>query len=419
MKLLYFCRMKSRCRYNRLIALVLMLLLCGALQGVRAQEFTVDSDHIPVKITPDSGITMRYDMTPLYHAVKYHGYYFLKLHVHCLGENPTKYWDESILVALSEKDKTSRKVAMPDEFNGSMSHTADLFVRNDTLWLKSSLSYRKSENHSGYYFDESNWTWKYEQEVSDLAFEDDRYWVFGRQYVRFIEKQTTWEANTSNGWLQMEPINIQYDRFGMPTRILHSDGQYYFVHRCQVRTRQDDLSPGGRIRRNTMINDPILSDVYKNTYLDGHYIEDYIDKDSILYDVTKRKSTYRYSNYYVDGYGHGDTVFDGAFCVDNLIYLVVSVPHKTFIARLDNSRLTPVVDFGRHFEIAPSALQISTLNRQNMEPDKCLLIFNAKYGSSECGLIDIDGTTVKVVHFDFPSQNLGTYPPVHSISTPN
>lgn len=66
-----------------------------------------------------------------------------------------------------------------------------------------------------------------------------------------------------------------------------------------------------------MISDPILSDVYKNTYHDGHYIEDYIDKDSILYDVTKRKSTYRYSNYYVDGYGHGDTVFDGAFCVDN------------------------------------------------------------------------------------------------------
>lgn len=31
-----------------------------------------------------------------------------------------------------------------------------------------------------------------------------------------------------------------------------------------------------------MISDLILSDVYKNTYHDGHYIEDYIDKDSIL-----------------------------------------------------------------------------------------------------------------------------------------
>lgn len=400
------------------MTLALLLLLCGVAQGVRAQQFTVDWEHIPVQITPDSGITMRYDMTPLSHAVKYHGYYFLKWNVHYLEENPTKWWDESILVAVSEEDKTSRGVDLPDEFNGSMSHTADLFVRNDTLWLKSSLSYRKSENHSGYYFDEANWAWKYEQEVSDLAFEDDRYRVFGQQYVRFIEKQTTWETNTANGWLQMEPVNRQYDRFGMPTRILHSDGQYYFVHRCQVRTRQDDLSPGGRIRRNTMINDPILMDAI-NYYYDGYYTEDYIDKDSILYDVTNGKSTYRYSNYYVDGYRHGDTVFDGAFSVDNRIYLVVSAPLKTFIARLDNSRLTPVVDLGQHFEIEPSALQISTLNQQNMKPECCLLIFNAKSGSLEGGLIDIEGTTVKVIHFDFPPQNLGSYPPKHFRSTPN
>lgn len=409
--------MKNRCRYNYLIVLTLLVLLSGVLQGVRAQQFSVDWEHIPVIIAPDSGITMRYDMTPLSHAVKYHGYYFLKLNVHYLKENPTKWWDESILVTVSEKDNTSRGVDLPDEFNGSMSHTADLFVRNDTLWLKSSLSYRKSENHSGYYLDESNWTWKYEPEVSDLAFEDDRYWVFGQQHVRFIEKQTTLEANTANGWLQLEPVNRQYDRFGMPTRILHTDGQYYFVHRCQVRSRHDDLPPGGRIRRNTMINDPILMDAI-NYYYDGYYTEDYIDKDSILYDVTKRKSIYRYSTYYVDGYGHGDTVFDGAFCVDNRIYLVVSVPHKTFIARLENNRMTTVVDFGRHFEIEPSALQISTLNQQNMKPDCCLLIFNAKYGSLEGGLVDIEGTTVKVIHFDFPPQNLGSYPPAHFRSTP-
>ena len=415
---MYFCRMKNRCRYNRFRTLALLLLLCGVAQGVRAQQFTVDWEHIPVQITPDSGITMRYDMTPLSHAVEYHGYYFLKLNVHYLEENPTKWWDESILVAVSEKDKTSRGVDLPDEFNGSVSHTADLFVRNDTLWLKSSLSYRKSENHSGYYLDESNWTWKYEPEVSDLAFEDDRYWVLGQQHVRFMEKQTTCEANTANGWLQLEPVNRQYDRFGIPTRVLHTNGQYCFVHRCQVRSRRDDMPPGGRIRRNTMINDPILLDGFEYNYRSGCYTDDYIDKDSILYDVTKRKLTYRYSNYYVDGYGHGDTVFDGAFCVDNRIYLVVSVPQKTFIARLENNRLTSVVDFGRHFEIEPSALQISTLNQQNMKPDCCLLIFNAKYGSLECGLIDIEDTTVKVIHFDFPSQYLGSYPPVHFRSTP-
>lgn len=401
------------------MTLALLLLLCGVAQGVRAQQFTVDWEHIPVQITPDSGITMRYDMTPLSHAVKYHGYYFLKWNVHYIGENPTKWWDESILVAVSEKDKTSRGVDLPDEFNGSMSHTADLFVRNDTLWLKSSVSYRKSENHSGYYLDESNWTWKYEPEVSDLAFEDDRYWVFGQQHVRFMEKQTTWEANTANGWLQMEPVNRQYDRFGMPTRILHTNDHYYFVHRCQVRSRRDDMPPGGRIRRNTMINDPILLDGFEYNYRRGCYTDDYIDNDSILYDVTKRKLTYRYSNYYVDGYGHGDTVFDGAFCLDNRIYLVVSVPHKTFIARLENNRLTIVLDFGRHFDIEPSTLQISTLNQQNMKPDCCLLLFNDKYGSHVCGLIDIEGTTIKVIYFDFPLQNLGSYSPVHFRSTPN
>lgn len=77
------------------------------------------------------------------------------------------------------------------------------------------------------------------------------------------------------------------------------------------------------------------------------------------------------------------------------------------------------MDFGQHFEIEPSTLQISTLNQQNMKPDCSLLIYNAKYGSKRCGLIDIEGNTVKVIHFDFPSQNLGSYPPVHFRSTPN
>lgn len=102
--------MKNRCGYNRFMALGLLLLLCGVMQWVRAQEFTVNWEHVPVQIAPDSGISMRYGMTPLSHAVKYHGYYFLKLNMHYQKENPTKWWDESILVAVSEKDKTSRDI---------------------------------------------------------------------------------------------------------------------------------------------------------------------------------------------------------------------------------------------------------------------------------------------------------------------
>ena len=130
--------------------------------------------------------------------------------VHCHRESPSQWWDGAVLVAVSEADGSSRKVELPDTFGGTMSYTADLFVRNDTLWLRFSVPYRDYETPCGCFFDETHWTWHYVREVSELAFEDDRYWAAGRYHIRFTEKKTTWETNTSNGWLQMEPGNRQF-----------------------------------------------------------------------------------------------------------------------------------------------------------------------------------------------------------------
>ena len=102
--------MKIRDGYNRLIMLTLAVVLCGFVLEVRAQQFTVERKHVPILIVPDSGVSMVYDdMWPLKHSVKYHGYYFLKLEVHCHRENPSQWWDGAVLVAVSETDGSSRK----------------------------------------------------------------------------------------------------------------------------------------------------------------------------------------------------------------------------------------------------------------------------------------------------------------------
>lgn len=411
--------MKNRNRYSRLIVLVLAVLLCGFVLNGHAQQFNIERKHIPIQIESDSGVTMVYKMSPLSHSVKYHGYYFLKLFVNYHKENPSQWWDGAILVAVSEKYGTSHKVKLPDKFNGSMSYTADLFVRNDTLWLKSSVSYREFETPCGYFFDETQWTWHYVQEVSELAFEDNRYWAAGQQQIRFTEKQITWETNTANGWSQMEPVNKQYDRKGRPIRILNTDGYYYFVHRCQIRKCREDFSLGGRRRRNTMLRDPMCAEIPNFRFPDGYYIDNYPNNDTIVYDVTSGTSSYDYSSYYMDGYEYGDTLFEGAFCVDNRIYLIVSTPKHTFIARLDNNILTPLSDFGHRYYCNESILKISTLNQLNMRPDCCLLEFNAKSSPEGSGIIDIEGSLVKILYFDFPPQHLGSYPSEHFISTPN
>ena len=121
----------------------------------------------------------------------------------------------------------------------------------------------------------------------------------------------------------------------------------------------------------------------------------------------------------MDGYEHGDTILEGAFCVDTRIYLIVSIPTNTFIARLDNNSLTSVASFGCHYHFNDPIRKISTLNQLNMRPDCCLLDFNAQTGPEGSGIIDIEGLKVKIIYFDFPSQNIGSYPSKSFISTPN
>ena len=63
-------------------------------------------------------------------------------------------------------------------------------------------------------------------------------------------------------------------------------------------------------------------------------------------------------------------------------------------------------------------LKVSTLNQLNMKSDCCLLDFNAKTGPEGSGIIDIEGLKVKIIYFDFPSQNIGSYPSKSFRSTP-
>lgn len=390
--------------------LVFVVILCGMVSKAHAQQFTISIDTIAVVLPPpEEGVFYHYrDIIPLSNVVKHHGYYFLKLNVRCEDRNkPSEYgdgikwWDGSFLVAVAEDGSFARKIELPSEFEETRSSDFNMFVRDNVLWIKSldkyDYSYWPLDIHPGYSLDETTWTWHYEKEVSDVAYEDDRYWVKGAYGGLFVEKQVTFEANTSNGVLQMEPVNKQYDRIGEPIRILKTGGNYYFVHYGQIRVLDENSQPGKRVRRTNLALNPV--------YTDLHYFraqqdvtEDYDDETKVLYNM--RTNT----RYYFDDWGQLDTTFVGAFCVNEKIYTLVSNYQNMFIAQVDGNKLIPVVDFEqpmcRDRRVRPG----SYINQLSMSPNRCLLKFVSR-NQKDCGVLDIEDTTVKIHYFHLANND--------------
>ena len=297
-------------------------------------------------------------------------------------------------------------------------------VSTDTIMV-----YFNSENGVTSYT--TTWLSEHSVQYQGYFYEDDRYQVkFVLDGLHFIEKQLTWEAKTSNGSLQMEPVYRQYKRCGKPIRILKNDGKYYFIHRCQIRELREDLHPGGRVYSTTLFSDPMVRDMFELfSWSDkGYFTETYLDEARIVIDMTtditygrpngyvkhvtpithyskngvrldtiinnEKSSCYKYCC--IDGDRHGDMIFEGAFCVNGEIYTVVNPPQNTYIARLDGDSLTMVVDLGQHFLFDNPLKNFYLISRQNMSANCCLLEFNSKYGT---GVIDIEDTTVRIRYF--------------------
>jgi len=393
-----FAMMKNRI----FIALALVMILCGMVPNLRAQQFTVSTDTINVYFNSDKDTHFQNKFWRLERAVKYHGYYFLKFGDYCYYDFD---WDNAIVVAVPEMDGPVKNMALPEDFNRTFTITYDMFVRDNLLYVKSLDKYNSDlwpDIQPGYFLNETNWTWQRVQNVSDIAYEDDRYQVKVGCGLLFVEKQLTWEANTSNGSLQMEPVYKQYKRYGEPIRILKNDGKYYFIHRCQIRELGEAQHPGGRVYRTAIFRDPAVRELFDGCRFcgenDGYFAEDYIDEAQIVNDVTSYRASSSHNYYYIDGIRHGDTIFEGAFCVDDHVYVVVNTPQTTYIARLDGDSLTMVTDLGQHFECIDPLQKSRPINRLSMSPNCCLLEFNSKDGRSS-GVIDIEDTTVRIRYF--------------------
>ena len=299
-------------------------------------------------------------------------------------------------------------------------------VSTDTIMV-----YFNSENGVSSYT--TTWLSEHSVQFQGYFYEDDRYQVkFVLGGLHFTEKQLTWEAKTTNGSLQMEPVYRQYKRCGKPIRILKNDGKYYFIHRCQIRELSEDLHPGGRVYSTTLFSDPMVRDMFELfSWSDkGYFTETYLDEARIVIDMTtditygrpngyvkhvtpithyskngvrldtiinnEKSSCYKYCC--IDGDRHGDMIFEEAFCVNGEIYTVVNTPQNTYIARLDGDSLTMVADLGQHFECVDPLKKPRPINHLSMSSNCCLLEFNSKDGKLS-GVIDIEDTTVRIRYF--------------------
>ena len=365
----------------RKIALFTVCLLLSAALPVRAQLFSVTVDTVALNIIEDG---QPWPCMYIQNVVKYHNYFFLRLFC------AEKYRSHDTLVAVSVDGEVVKSVKMPVR-NNPWSWMGDerMFVRKDTLFL---IWDDVVEIHSGFFFDENTWSWKYLPHVDEIVYEDEDFEVrrenlyrrpWGKQLC-FTDKQESFYMETRNGWLQSEFCHRRYDVIYPPKRIVRLGDTYYFIYTYGVDTVNVRQRPGLELRK-TAFPDIVWGDqanVSMVNWHDGYFFLNDSDDLRHLFGMKREQR------------GSSDTVFHNAFCVNDQMYYVVSIEKKSFIAQIVDNQIKEVYDL---MDCSPSSiLDEKLLLYRNSAKNQCL---TKCYQNHTIGILDIKDTEVHILFF--------------------
>ena len=396
--------MKQTNRNNRLIALALLVMLCGWLPGVQAQQFKVVEDTVMINaadyISPISDFTMKW-------ATKYRGYYFcIFLEQHIYG-----YWiSKHRLLVISENGKDIVEVSLPKDFQRN--YYGDLFVRHDTLYLR---PYQHCDEQRGYYFDMDVWQWVPVEVISNVIYDDDLYNVatidvgeWG-SYTWFMEKKVSyvdtrystpqissdiWESSTSitvkPNYPEIKETVRQYIMPGKLSRIIKKDSVYYFIRGSKVDTLIS-LKGKAQMCENNHTYEAVVRDGYKYLYSLGSWKSpDSLSTAPVptLFHFTGREDK---DNWW--GKKSYDTVFSNAFLTNGDIYYLVNTKKKTYIAQLEDGKLLNRFDFGHRYRFFQWH---DCFRGGNPAPNRCFEQFVENKNSY--GVLEIQDTLIHICH---------------------
>lgn len=355
--------------FRKFFPSLLFLLLAFS---VGAQDFVVEHDTFRLDSKAYAGPLSRWTMKG---AVKYHDRYFV-----VFVDQPLYLdaWNRgNQLLSISLKDNTVENIGHPIP----RGNYDDIFVRHDTLFMSTYL------HDNDYFFDEKSRTWKETGKLSNLLYEDEEFEVY--KYNMGEWGQYTWfvDRKTREQFLFLTSV----------TRINRVNGIYYLTG-GSVRTLED---PRTGIRCTPQLSYAIDIGERDGEFLKAVYAlsTDSITpqgwkipvcpKDSIHVRFAFQRDTVKYYDFKFDE--SKDTSISGAFQVDGQLFLLVSAPRNTYIARLQDNRLDPVLDFHEEYDL----FRIHNCFRGINEAENSVLMPFGR-AVNECGFVEIEGRHVRV-----------------------
>lgn len=360
---------------------ICFVVLFAAYIASYAQQFRLVEDTVRINasdyISPISEFKMRW-------SVKYKSFYFC---IFCEQQLYLNSLHKHRLLVFPENGKSVIEVELPDKFRDNV--YGDLFVRNDTLYLKP-----YNDGMGGYYFDMDAWQWKPVDVISDVIYDDDRYSVatldFGEwgDYTWFIEKE---QVNDGTGVGcnpdKSKAVVSQYIMPGKLNRIIRKDNVYYFIHGNRVDTLASLI---GKARHCT--SGVRYEDAYDYYFLSKVYGQEWTDVAPVptLFSFTGRDGTSDWWPFEGKTY---DTTISNAVLYNGDIYYLVNDTKKTYVAGLEDGRLVEKLDLGRRYRFFRWVDCYRGVNRSS---DYCYLQFAVS--KNEYGILEMKDDEVHVCH---------------------
>jgi hypothetical protein len=292
-----------------LLVFVSLLISCGNLSNNQAQVYATKDGEFIVGIDTlniDLKLYVNPEKVSLTHAVKFQETYY------CFFTDKKESYSKYFF-AISNKGTIEKEIKLPRDLTDCF--YLDLFVLHDTIFSKPYM------NDQSYYLDLKTLNWVETNEPDDVIYEDERYYV---TYLDFGEwGSTTWFIDKISG--------KEYVLSSSSNIINRIDSIYY-------------ISGGIRVLK---IDNPVNMDqcdkeyyyqlIKKKEYSEG--INSLNGTETIFEDTTYSQWDFKEPKIHIIT----------SFKVKNRLFYLCNDSLKTFVAKLENREMTPILSLERKY----------------------------------------------------------------------
>ncbi len=336
--------------------IIIIIIIFGLSYIANSQPFTITKDTININIKelikPATGAVIT-------HAVRHNNKYYCYFEERILNGRDLKYF-----FIISENGEVEHKIQIPRDISNTTYY--DLFIRNDSIFTKTYM------DHNTYYLDKIKLEWIKINEVDDMIYEDDNFYV---THLDFGE----WGSTT---WFKDKKTGKEYELKSSGKIVNKLDSVYYISSWLSI------LS----------IDDPRLLKQCRSNYYYGivekeHYTKLIRGTNSLL----GVKALFKDSIYSFWDDRSPKVTIATSFVSNNKLFHLCVDSVNTYIAKLEAGNLIPMQIIAENFSISDWHYS----HRCKIQNDNSQLLKFQTKKEKRWGFIEINGGNIRIRFLEF------------------